>query len=170
MASIYVEFEKDYSELHVISDIDLSPEGPLELYYNDKLQGSFADPAVNGTYSTTLAMSYVQTTFGGRYVFTITPTMIGASAFSDGIWHVVFKGSSELVAGDPKMKCLWCALAKMLNGDCDSTADVNIVNKIHAYMVVAEGATRVKEFEKAYSSYSIAKGYADPYNCDCTAS
>ena len=51
------------------------------------------------------------------------------------------------MAGDPKMKCLWCALAKMLNGDCDYTADIEIVNKIHAYMVVAEGATRVKEFE-----------------------
>ena len=162
MASIYVEFEKDYSELHVISDIDLSPEGPLDLYHNNVKKESFTSP--------TLAMSYLQTTFGARYVFTITPTMIGESTFTDGIWHVVFNGSSELVAGDPKMKCLWCALAKMLNGDCDYTADIEIVNKIHAYMVVAEGATRVKEFEKAYSSYSIAKGYADPYNCDCTAS
>jgi len=159
MASIYVEFEKDYSELHVISDINLSTEGPLELYHNDEKKESFANPA----------MSYLQTTFGARYIFTITPTMIGASTFSDGIWHIVMTGTGDS-AGDPKMKCLWCALAKMLNGDCDSTADVNIVNKIHAYMVVAEGATRAKDFEKAYGSYSIAKGYADPYNCDCTAS
>lgn len=166
MASFYLVFEKDFSQLHVVSDVDISNDGPLSLYHNNQLLGTFDNPSVGATFNTTLTSQYLRTTFGIRYIFTITPEIINQESFADGIWHVILK-QTDSKSGTFKFECLYCALAKMLNGDCDITANETIVNKINAYMIVSQASVRVKNFTKAYRLYKIAKQYADPYNCSC---
>jgi hypothetical protein len=156
MASLYLEFEKDFSQLHVISDIDFSKDGPLEIYHNNVLVYSVTIPSTN----------YLRTTFGSRFVYTIIPIDIDLQTFADGIWHVYLAGFSKSV-GAVKFECLYCGLSKMLDDKC-TINDENIVCKIKAYLIVSEASVRARNFIKAKRMYDIAKMYLDPYNCNCS--
>ena len=169
-SSLYLKFEEDYSQLHIIGIADNSNNGPIQLFHNNVLVGIFKKITDSESFTKALGFNYVYTTFGARYVFSFVPTDIyddqTITKFSDGVWHVKFTNINSLIAGTIKFDCLWCALSKMLNNSC-TISGINDVNEIKAWMTVAEGNVRHNNIIKAVKSYNSAKTLSDPYKCSC---
>lgn len=174
---MYAVVDQSYQKIYLVSDTAVT-KTQLDVYHKNVLIGYF-NTAGTGDFTKPLVFASTATSLGTKYIFTIEPADIGMTTyFDDYLYHFILSnaGSSpEDLFGTIVDRGIMCCMTKALEasiaecGGCDAVTSTDAqlakINAMHAYLIGAKAAIRMKSVTTAMCALAVIEANCDDCGC-----
>lgn len=177
---MYAVVDPSYKKIYLISDTAVSSASLNQLdVYHQNIKIGYFNTAGNGSFTKALSFGSITTSYGTRYIFTITPEDIGMDTyFDDYLYHFILSNaglSAQALFGTVVDRGIMCCMTKAMEasitecGGCDaaSTAsdELDKIATVKAYLDGAKAAIRMKSVSTALCALKVIDSYCADCGC-----